>query len=257
MPRSKLDWGQWWEFPWRVPQTSVSSVDICWYRWFQKLVSWGSAWKHFSSCKVCGQAETFQNMMNPDHSLRWWLRPSSSLQSVSACSRLRIQCFSVGMLHYKIISWWWLIGEGLLLKHLKKILQPSPLIQVVSQMLWKRCQNVHPCEPSTARHVQMPRALPKTRWEPLLRTDGTQVTQPYAALKGGEMMWELTGEVGRPLWWGREWCIVACIVASPAWQPWQVEEENRSEIGPDYMKPTSLCQARDFQKWGYPQMDGW
>ena len=24
----------------------------------------------------------------------------------------------------------------------------------------------------------------------------------------------------------------------------QVEEENRSEIGPDYMKPTSPCKAR-------------
>jgi hypothetical protein len=73
-------------------------------------------------------------MMNPDHSLRWWLRPSSSLQSVSACSRLRIQCFSVGMLHYKIISWWWLIGEGLLLKHLKRYYNRPH-----SSKWWVRC----------------------------------------------------------------------------------------------------------------------
>ena len=46
----------------------------------------------------------------------------SSLQSVSACSRLRIQCFSVGMLHYKIYN---LVGDDSLgrvyyQKHLKR-----------------------------------------------------------------------------------------------------------------------------------------
>ena len=50
----------------------------------------------------------------------------------------------------------------------------------------------------------------------------------------------------------RQWRLIAsfvapCATAMAAWQIMaaQVEEENRSEIGPDYMKPTSPCKAPD------------